>query len=108
MVQAVSCCVRQLLCVLVVHMATKEHGRPRKTPLPRCVVTIEGRELAESTTRNEYLHGSPLLTLSVPHRLLLEWHRQITCPEDYICLLNACIEGEAVVVQAGCEDVYRR
>ena len=104
--QAPSITCMQLLIEFM--MATKGKGRPRKQLLPPSVVTIEGREVAESTTRHDCQPRSALFTLCIPLRLLLEWHKRTECPEDYVRLLNANIEGEAVVVHHDCEDVSRR
>ena len=84
----------------------KRRGRPRKSPLPSMEVAIVGRELAESSSRSS--EQLAIFCLAVPHRLLLQWRKEIKEYGDYIPLLNSAIVGEAVVIRSDCGDVGRR
>ena len=98
------------LCSCVsVSMATassEEHenrgkGRPRKSVLTSLAVTVEGTELAESSSSRG--NEEALFCLAIPHRLLQQWRRQVKHPIDYIPLLNESIVAEAVIVKSDCE-----
>ena len=91
--------------------ATEEHenrsrGRPMKSLLPSLVVTVEGKELASSSSKSSEQHATAMFCLSVPHRLLQQWQKQAKAPKDYIPLLNQTIVGEAVTIKKDWDRVY--
>ena len=77
-------------------------GRPRKSVLASLAVTVEGVELAESSSSRS---NEALFCLAIPHRLLQQWRRQV---KHYIPLLNESIVAEAVVVKSDCDSVGAR
>ena len=81
-------------------------GRPRKSVLASLAVTVEGKELAESSSSR--CSEEALFCLAIPHRLLQQWRRQVKHPIDYIPLLNESIFAEAVVVESDCDSVGAR
>ena len=78
-------------------------GRPRKSVLASLAVTVEGIELAESSSSRS--NEEALFCLAITHRLLQQWRSQVRHPIDYIPLLNESIVAEAVVVKSDCDSV---
>ena len=78
-------------------------GRPRKSVLASLAVTVEGKELAESSSIRS--NEEALFCLAIPHRLLQQWRRQV---KHYIPLLNESIVAEAVVVKSDRDSVGAR
>lgn len=82
----------------------RTRGRPRKQQRGEedLEVRVEGKELAIRTTRKDLQADEALFSLSVPNRLLFEWHRIAQKPKDYIPLLNARIVDKVVAIQPDC------
>ena len=85
----------------------RTRGRPRKQQRGEedLEVRVEGKELAIRTTRKDLQADEALFSLSVPNRLLFEWHRIAQKPKDYIPLLNARIVDKVVAIQPDCCQV---
>ena len=88
-------------------VSKRSRGRPRKqAPTNENLeVSIEGKEIALKSTRNDLIQGTVLLSLCVPNRLLFEWQQQATQPRDYITLLNKKVVDKAVALRFDCDRI---
>ncbi len=83
-------------------------GRPRKQPLTEVTnlqVTIEGKDAALQTTRDDLKRTDVRFSLAVPNRLLVEWWKYASHPRDYIPALNAQIVDQAIAVRSDCDRI---
>ena len=67
---------------------------------------MEGKDLVLKTRRCDYRGSDVLFSLSIPNRLIFDWHKQVCGrPRDYNSLLNCKVASHSVAIQSDCDRI---
>ena len=65
-----------------------------------------GKDLADSSSKSG--EQQAMFCLKVPHRLLLQWRKQVKNARDYVTLLNKSLVGDAMAISSDSDSVGAR